>query len=633
MFDFSILIIALLALVILVGIIALVVVLVSKSKTAPAQPTEDRSYFDGGYFAYLGCNFLVGFVSAITLGIAFPWMCCWLQRWKAKHTVICGKRMYFDGTGLQLIGKYLLWSFLTIITFGIYGLWMSVAMKKWICSHTHFVGEEDNNSYFDGGVGGFLGTNILSTLVLLVPFVGGAWSTLIKLRWYTKHTVTDSRRLVFVGTLGNFFLKYLLWGFLTGITFGIFALFLPVKNLRLETENTIDHEHTPEALMQQSEYRNIIRTDGASFKTCRVEDEMEGVKAGILDTTPQEELLALANSGSRAAQYLYVTRYADEQYTAEPFSSLLKSSAQAEYAPAMSLYALTHDTDTAAELLTKAAEKGQIPALRNRLVFNANLGFSSGYTDAALPCLKTAVRYADLLKEADEILSEEEEALAKKATLAIRRIECKLPKGSGGKVALAVVGILVGIPLVLGVIGGGAALLLRWPLLESRPAQSVSATTEQFWEEYQSKLAAEYHESTLIDSYADDDSLAAYQAYKVTNDHYYYSSEFKVTVYSDNRGRLESIQIEGSRNFDKRYPNDGLNEQEIVFAIRTAYATLGLGEFEDIQPVTANGSTEITYGNWTFFYNNSKKTICVTIQKNSSGNNQNDMVAVAPARS
>ena len=88
---------------------------------------ETRSYFDGGYWAYIGYHLLANFVTLITLGIAYPWMCCMLHRWEAKHTVVCGKRKYFDGKGVGLIGKYILWWFLTIITFGIYGLWFKEA--------------------------------------------------------------------------------------------------------------------------------------------------------------------------------------------------------------------------------------------------------------------------------------------------------------------------------------------------------------------------------------------------------------------------------------------------------------------------------------------------------------------------
>ncbi len=440
------------ALAVIGGIVALIVALASGKKKEEAAPTEDRSYFDGGYLAYIGYSLLVGLVTTITFGIAFPWMCCMLQRWKAKHTVVCGKRMRFDGTGVQLIGRFLLWMLLTLITFGIYGFWMVIAVQKWISKHTHFVGEEDDNSYFDGGFWGFIGMNILTFFVTLVPVVGFAWADIMRNRWFTEHTVIDSRRLVFTGTVGKFFLKYLLWGFLTAITFGIFGLFVPVKAMRLVAEHTIDHEHTPEALMKQSEYRNIIRTDCASFKTYRVEDEMEGIKAGINDTTEKDALKALADGGNRAAQYLYAVRYAEGQFGEEPFSSMLKASAEAEYAPAMSLYGLTHSCEGRNELLQKAAARGQLAALRECMALSGAQAFSTSEKEA-LPLLKETVRCGDLLKESSEELTAEEQELYKKCVLAIRKIESGIVKASGGgKIAAIVIAAVLAFFLILGVL-------------------------------------------------------------------------------------------------------------------------------------------------------------------------------------
>ncbi|MBQ3133595.1 MAG: DUF898 family protein [Clostridia bacterium] len=444
------------------AIIAIVLVAVlSKSKNTETAETKDGSYFDGGTLGYIGYSLLVGFVTSITLGIAFPWMCCLMQRWIAKHTVVCGKRMTFDGTGVQLIGRFLLWGFLTIITFGIYGFWMSLAIKKWITKHTHFVGEEDNNSYFDGGIGGLIGTNILATLVTIVPFVGFAWSNIIRLRWERKHTVVDSRRLSFEGTVGTFFLKYLLWGFLTIITLGIYGLFVPVKNLKLEAENTLDHEHTPAALMAQSEYRNTVQNTVSANKNYNTEFEMEGLKAGINDTTDEAALRAAADGGLRCAQYLYVTRYADGQVAEEPYASMLKASAEAGYAPAMCLCALTNETDEARknEWLDRAAEQGQIAAIHNRLAANAAAGLAATTAAAAYPLLKKAVFYADVLSAADEPLSDEEILAAKQCAMAIRKIDSG--KSVSSKVgAGAIIGIVVAILALFGLLAAVAALFM-----------------------------------------------------------------------------------------------------------------------------------------------------------------------------
>ena len=94
--------------------------------TAPYVPNTTpelpKSEFDGGFWGLFGVNFLLGFVSVISLGFAFPAMYCFRLRWFYKHTVINGKRLAFNGKGRQLFGRYILWCFLSVITCGIFAL-------------------------------------------------------------------------------------------------------------------------------------------------------------------------------------------------------------------------------------------------------------------------------------------------------------------------------------------------------------------------------------------------------------------------------------------------------------------------------------------------------------------------------
>jgi len=479
----------------IIAIIGVVIGLIFSKKSPDTLDTKEGSYFDGGYFAYIGYSLLVGFVTAITLGIAFPWMCCLMQRWIAKHTVVCGKRQYFDGTGIQLIGKFILWSILTVITFGIYGFWMALAIKKWLAKHTHFVGEEDNNSYFDGGILGFIGTNILAFFVMFIPFVGFAWSNIIKLNWERSHTVIDSRRLVFKGTVGNFFLKYLLWGILTAITFGIFALFIPVKNFKLEAENTIDHEHTDKALMEQSEYQNKVNNTVSINKNTNTEFEMEGLKAGINDTTDEAALKTFADNGSRAAQYLYVIRYANEQYTAEPFSSMLKASAEAGFAPAMCLYALTHELEETYknELLEKAAEQGQIEAIKNRMNYYVSLALAESNSKTAEELLKKAIFFANILKGSDETLSAEEELNIKNCVLKLRKI--KSGKGVSSKIGAGVIAVVIAFAMII-IFAVLAVIGIFIPVRFAKADESTRPNTRGTYEEY----ADDYNSDGIADT-------------------------------------------------------------------------------------------------------------------------------------
>lgn len=100
---------------------------------------EERSYFDGGLLQRIGWTILGGLVTAVTLGICYPWAVCMLQNWEVKHTVIDGHRCCFDGKAIQLFGNWIKWLLLCIITLGIYSFWLSIKMKKWVVKHTHFV--------------------------------------------------------------------------------------------------------------------------------------------------------------------------------------------------------------------------------------------------------------------------------------------------------------------------------------------------------------------------------------------------------------------------------------------------------------------------------------------------------------
>lgn len=96
------------------------------------------SYFDGGLLQLIGWKILGGLLTAVTLGLGYPWAKCMVESWETKHTVINGRRLRFDGNGGQLFGNYIKWILLTIITLGIYSFWLGINMKKWVAKHTHF---------------------------------------------------------------------------------------------------------------------------------------------------------------------------------------------------------------------------------------------------------------------------------------------------------------------------------------------------------------------------------------------------------------------------------------------------------------------------------------------------------------
>ena len=97
-----------------------------------------RFHFDGGAATYFGTALLGGFITIITLGICYPFAVVQMQRWKAKHSYIDGRRLVFTGSALGLWGNWLKWLVLCVVTVGIYSFWVAPRLTQWKWEHTDF---------------------------------------------------------------------------------------------------------------------------------------------------------------------------------------------------------------------------------------------------------------------------------------------------------------------------------------------------------------------------------------------------------------------------------------------------------------------------------------------------------------
>jgi len=105
---------------------------------------QEKSYFDGGFWALVGWSILGFLVCLITIGIAFPWVYCWIVSWRTNHTVVDGKRLQFNGKGISLLGHFILKGWLLgmilgPLTLGLYWIYyFQVSLKKWEVKNTAF---------------------------------------------------------------------------------------------------------------------------------------------------------------------------------------------------------------------------------------------------------------------------------------------------------------------------------------------------------------------------------------------------------------------------------------------------------------------------------------------------------------
>ena len=60
---------------------------------------------------------------------------------------------------------------------------------------------------------------------------------MFQIKMDNKHTVINKKKLVFTGKAINLFGKYILWCFLTIITFGIYGWWLEIKMLKWQSKN------------------------------------------------------------------------------------------------------------------------------------------------------------------------------------------------------------------------------------------------------------------------------------------------------------------------------------------------------------------------------------------------------------
>ena len=136
---------------------------------------NQESKFDGSFWAFVGWSILGVLVCIITLGIAFPWVCCWIIRWRTNNTVIEGRRLQFNGSGLSLFGHFILRGWLlgiilTPLTLGLYPIYyFNVSLKKWEIKNTTFADTQNNSNISQTNLGQ---SNFKSNYLIISIIIG-----------------------------------------------------------------------------------------------------------------------------------------------------------------------------------------------------------------------------------------------------------------------------------------------------------------------------------------------------------------------------------------------------------------------------------------------------------------------------
>lgn len=96
-----------------------------------------------------------------------------------------------------------------------------------------------NESYFDGGLGGLIVHTLIAFLITVITLgICYPWGVVLLLKWKTKHTVIDGKRLVFNGTAMGLFGTWIKWLLLIIITLGIYSFWVGIDLKKWMTKHT-----------------------------------------------------------------------------------------------------------------------------------------------------------------------------------------------------------------------------------------------------------------------------------------------------------------------------------------------------------------------------------------------------------
>lgn len=96
-----------------------------------------------------------------------------------------------------------------------------------------------NVSYFDGGLLGLLGWNILGFLITVLTLgIMYPFAVVLVVRWRVEHTVINGKRLCFDGTVMQLFGNWIKWLLLIIVTLGIYGFWVGIAMKKWEVKHT-----------------------------------------------------------------------------------------------------------------------------------------------------------------------------------------------------------------------------------------------------------------------------------------------------------------------------------------------------------------------------------------------------------
>lgn len=201
----------------------------------------NRLEFRGKWSDLFGPSLVMALAAVFTLGIALPWAFVAYRKKVLSLTYYRGSPLSYDGSGGEYFGQMFVGLLLTLVTVGFYSLlgFYEVRMLKYDTEHT--ILPDGRRLQFRGQGLDFFGQYLLVGFLTTITFgIYYFWGYVRMRRFTLERCFVDDRPMGFTGSGGDFFGKSIVISLLTMITLGIYSFLCmgTVKMLLWDCENT-----------------------------------------------------------------------------------------------------------------------------------------------------------------------------------------------------------------------------------------------------------------------------------------------------------------------------------------------------------------------------------------------------------
>ena len=255
--------------------------------------------------------------------------------------------------------------------------------------------------------------------------------------------------------------------------------------------------------------------------------------------------------------------------------------------------------------MLQSGDPAQLENIKAQMLKEAN----EGIEENNLEKLNNALRFADILKECGNEFGKEEIKLIYNCELLARKLKAEKPVQTKSKVWVIIVAAIAAFIMFIGIVFGaicvGALLMKRTgfegPAMSNGVVDYVDVSSMTFESKLSEKAASEGYTIKEIATGVDEKVLEL-------KNNYHLNSSVEIYVVTE-FGNIDEVKISGNRMigfYD--------NQNDIKYAIKYVYYSLGLGETYDIEPnIDIEGS--YNYGMWCFDIFKNGDSVTVEIAK------------------